>query len=95
MIKTTTVAEGIAALKALEDVVSVRFEGIDKLPEYQISTSGDPPTTTEVIQPWSIITVRVLRIKGSEAMEEFVRAVCYDFGGTEEAVYLIVEEWSE
>ena len=90
----TTVAEGIAALKLLDDVVLARFESIERIPDFVTATEGEPPQVVSSINQYSIVTVRVIKIKGGEATQEFIKAVCYDFGGSQEAVYLLVDQFT-
>jgi len=89
-----TVAEGIAALKGLPNVVLARFESIENVPDATSATEGEPPQVVNVLNQYSILTVRVISIKGGEATQQFVKAVCFDFGGSQEAVYLLVENFS-
>ena len=90
----TTVAEGIAYLKAQENVVLARFESVEKMSDVGTTIEGEPPQIISYSHQYSIVTVRVIKIKGLEATQEFVKAVCYDFGGSQEAVYLLVDQFT-
>lgn len=90
----TTLSEIIADLKSENYVQAVRFTSKIDIPEFEVQISGDPPSPTENIQKWSIVTLQVVKIKNAEAQVKDEEYIVLNFGCSDEEAYQKVAKWS-